>query len=288
MNPAHAIRLQIGPWEVECLPADGARVSRLVFDGFDLLTSRPKRFHRPRADFGRYEIRPVYGYDDCWPTVDPCRYPARNWAVPDHGELCWLPWMVTAAADQLVGVVQSQRLPIRFTRQMRFTKTRLTWYFRIENTGARAVPFLHVMHPLLPLEAVRQIDLPAFNHVWDEHTRKALPLKQPNEIDAFLKRRGHGQVSMLLVQGLAEGWYRLTFNAGPRLRVVFAKDLFPTLAIWWNHAAYPAETGCRRTECAFEPVPGLTSNLADSFAQSTCLSVPSHSQREWTVVWEMK
>ena len=86
------ISAQYGPWEVECLPADGARLHALRFAGRDLLTGPPERFQPPEQDFGEYETRPVYGYDDCFPSVDPSDLPGHpGIRIRDHGELCWLP-----------------------------------------------------------------------------------------------------------------------------------------------------------------------------------------------------
>ncbi|NQT91889.1 MAG: hypothetical protein HQ559_03940, partial [Lentisphaerae bacterium] len=64
-----------GKWEVECVAGDGGRISRLSFAGRDLLTGPPADFRPPTLDYGTYEERPVYGYDDCLPTVVACEYP---------------------------------------------------------------------------------------------------------------------------------------------------------------------------------------------------------------------
>ncbi|KKK63741.1 hypothetical protein LCGC14_2991220, partial [marine sediment metagenome] len=120
-------RAQFGPWEVECLPDDGARVSVLRFEGLDLLTSRPEAFV-PRPDRGRFETREAYGYDDCFPTVDACRYPVDPpFDIPDHGELLWLPWQVRAESDRLVCSVAGELLPVTFTRTMVFSPCRIEW-----------------------------------------------------------------------------------------------------------------------------------------------------------------
>ena len=72
------VRLASGLWEIECLPEDGGRIATLRFAGRDFLTRAPDPFTPPAGDFGNYETRPVYGYDDCFPSVDPCTYPARE------------------------------------------------------------------------------------------------------------------------------------------------------------------------------------------------------------------
>src|SRR5688572_15333965 len=93
---------QFGHWQITCAAADGARITRLKYGRLSLLTSAPDPFRAPRQDFGRYEQRPVFGYDDCFPTIDSCHYPiGTQSALPDHGELCWLPWQVEVMPDGL-------------------------------------------------------------------------------------------------------------------------------------------------------------------------------------------
>ncbi len=85
---------QFDKWLVEYTKEDGARLNRLSFDNHDLMTIEPELFHPPSTDYGEYETRPVYGYDDCFPSVDVCEFPGKEWNIPDHGELCWLGWDV--------------------------------------------------------------------------------------------------------------------------------------------------------------------------------------------------
>ena len=72
MNPEH--HFQSGSWRMECDLADGARIRRLRFQEADLLTAKPEAFRPPQADYGRYETRPVFAYDDCFPTVEQCAH----------------------------------------------------------------------------------------------------------------------------------------------------------------------------------------------------------------------
>lgn len=211
---------------MECLLADGARLRRLQYDGVDLLTTPPAVFRPPSRDYGRYETRPVYGYDDCFPTVDPC----DDW--PDHGELCWLPWRGSIKECS----VHSEKWPVVFTRRLTFGERSLLWSFAAANHGDQPLAAQHVMHALMPLDQITATDL-------------ALPEVPP------------GKYEMLFLP--ATGQFTLTFRAGLRLRVTFDPKLFPTVGVWLNNNGYPDEDGCRRCECAFEPTPGKTSRLSD-------------------------
>ena len=252
---------RFGPWEVACDLADGARLGRLRCHGVDLLTTAPAGFRPPAGDYGRYETRPVYGYDDCFPTVDAC----GPW--PDHGELCWLPW-----TGSVVDCTAASTLaPLRFQRRLEFHADRLRWHFAVGNAGAMPFPVQHVMHPLLPLDAITTIELPPG------------PGYDASAVAAELRAQPAGTARMLFLQNVSEGVVGLFFRGGLRLTMRFPLDLFPTLGIWWNRNGYPAEPGRQRSECAFEPIPGPDSTLT----HGTTLTVPAGGELSWHIDWEI-
>ena len=276
------LRLTYGPWEVECLAEDGARLSVLRFDGTDLLTSAPADFRAPAADHGQYETRPVYGYDDCFPSVAACAYPRGDRvAVPDHGELCWLPWKVGCSADGLECVVRSKLLPIEFKRSLTFAGASLTWEFEVINETREAVVFQHVMHALMPLGAVTGLELPRFSSVTETLHNEVLPA----DVADYLMGLPTGQARMVHLQGMNEGKSNIVLRSGIQVAVTFPSSLFPTLGIWWNNGGYPDEEGCRRVECAVEPIPGPLGSLAEAYESGTHLTVPPNDRLEWTIGW---
>lgn len=252
---------RFGPWEVACDLPDGARLGPLRCHGVDLLTTAPARFQPPAGDYGRYETRPVFGYDDCFPTVDAC----GPW--PDHGELCWLPW-----SGSVVDCTVSSRLaPLRFRRRLEFHADQLRWHFTVFNAGQAPFPVQHVMHPLLPLDAIESIELPPGSGY------------DACAVAAELRNQPAGTARMLFLQDVAEGAVRLSFRGGVRLTTRFPLNLFPTLGIWWNHRGYPAEPGLQRSECAFEPIPGADSTLT----RGTTMTVPANDELSWHIDWEI-
>lgn len=276
-----------GSWYVEYSSKDGASLNRLCYDGFDLLTTKPETFHSPSTDYGRYETRPVYGYDDCFPTVDSCVFPDLDWTVPDHGELCWLSWKTSAKSDRLSFSVSSKTLPLLFKREMHFTETGITWAFEVLNESDKILPFQHVMHPLMPLHEIVHVDLPPFKSVINEISNQTMDLKNPEAVQDFLLNQASGTANMLLLQRVEIGKMSWTFRNGFRLEVTFPEKYFPTIGIWWNNSGYPDEEGCRRNECAFEPIPGPTSVLTEAYKDGSCLSVPPGKRFTWKIQWKI-
>ena len=276
---------QCDRWSVTYTPEDGGRLNELKYARTGLLTPEPSSFHPPVADYGQYETRPVFGYDDCLPTVDTCVFPGRDLQVPDHGELCWLRWDVTERADSLLFSVQSEMLPVKFQREMRFTESTLNWIFRLSNTGDTQLPFLHVMHALMPLTEIVDFELPEFDSVYDEISGQAVDLPDAGAIRKFLTGQPAGSASMLILRNVVDGNINIHFKSGIRLAVTFPRALFRSIGIWWNHDGYPGEAKCRRNECAFEPIPGPDSSLSHSHEAHACLWVKPQQHIEWRVQW---
>ena len=275
-------------WFVQCIPEDGARISILRFEGKDLLTSSPSSFKAPDQFYGEYETRPVYGYDDCFPTVDPCLYPEGEFECRDHGNICWRKWSVNVTGNSLVCTIDCAQPNVTFVRTLEFAGNRLIWKFEVKNLADKNNVFLHVMHPLLPLREINSIKLPGFARMVNE-TNLVEPIGKNSRVGALdLLSIQPGGCEMILLHDIKEGLVVLGFRNGMDLSLHFDNKMFPTLGIWWNNAAFPDQDGLRRTECAFEPIPGTSSNLYNSFIDKTYLSVDKGKSLSWDVIWEVK
>jgi hypothetical protein len=280
------LHYESGPWQLECVPADGARLNWLRYDGYDLLTAAPKKFSPPKRDLGEYELRPVYGYDDCFPSIRPCAMPGfAGVNVRDHGDVCWQKWKVATAADRFEGRVASPTLPVTFTRSMRFGEKSLTWHFEAVNDGQADVPFLHAIHPMMPPEKIAAIELPGFAQAVSEMRSCEMEAQTPAGLVKHLLSRPEGAADMMLLKGLTAGRVKLSFRDGPAITMTFDPTIFPTLGIWWNRRGYPDEPGLHRSESGFEPIPGTNSSLQDSAASGVCMTIPAGGRSAWEVLW---
>lgn len=277
---------QICDWYIETIPEDGGRISRLSYKGNDLLCRQPAVFRSPAKDYGLYETRPVYGYDDCFPTVDKCKFPSvPEYDLPDHGELCWQKWSVEKNGDMLTFKTTSRKLPVEFIRQLVFSGNSLTWNFKVSNRGTVPIPFLHVMHPLMPLGSVKGFEMPEFSTVFDEINQREITFSDREALEGYLMNIKSGGFSMLILRGVKTGRMNVNFKFPLRLEIVFPEKLFPSIGIWWNNSGYPDENGLGRCECAFEPIPGICSSLERCFADRKYLSVQPGSILSWDVKW---
>ena len=281
------ISADFGNWHIECLPDDGARISVLKYAGINLLTPAPFPFRKPETFYGEYELRPVYGYDDCFPTVDKCIYPGETVECRDHGELYQQKWEVKTETNRITCSAVCLKPDAFFTRTLEFTGNNLTWSFEVMNRSGEHFPFLHVMHALMPLAGISRIEVTDFRKVTDENKSIDLQLKTPQDINDHLLSLKEGEYEMLILNDVKHGTINLDFYNGITLGIEYNPEIFPSLGIWWNNKAYPCEDGLRRTECAFEPIPGTCSNLEKSYQDGLYLKVNPFGTFRWKIGWSI-
>jgi hypothetical protein len=281
------VEANIGNWAVQCIPEDGARISVLRYEGQDLLTANPAFFKAPEHFYGEYETRPVYGYDDCFPTVDSCVFQVESIEYKDHGELCWLTWKVKIEESSMICSLDCLHPKVTFRRILEFDGNKLRWRFELENTSDKYLVFLHVMHALLPLNQIQSIKLPEFAKCFDDINLVEPALKNAVQMAGHLLEIQPGSYEMLLLNEIDSGTVKIGLQNSINLLMSFDNKLFPTLGIWWNNAGYPDEAGLRRSECAFEPIPGTCSNLVHSADDGVCFSVEAGKSMNWEIIWEI-
>jgi len=276
-----------GPWAVQCIPSEGARLSRLTYDGKDLLTGEPESF-RPLPEFGLFETRPAYGYDDCFPSVDECRHPSGA-DIPDHGEVIWRDWLVRADADRLICHADCEVLPVCFHREMVFVDSTIRWEFTVVNESDSAVPFMHAMHGLMDPGRITGLRLPVCRDIVSEITGASWgPGEDPAAATECVLGLEAPSAEMLLLRDCRDGHVEADFRGGPTLEIEWSVDVLPTLGIWWNVGGYPDADGLSRHECAFEPMAGTWSSLERSLADGDCQLVPAGASTTWSLSWHVR
>lgn len=281
------LKADFGSWHVQYVPDDGARIASLKYGSHDLLTSPPDSFSPPGRFYGEYETRPVFGYDDCFPTVDPCVYPEGEKQCRDHGELCWQRWSSETNGNSLICSTDCLNPAVNFKRILIFEGNVLKWRFEVTSlAGVRSV-FLHVMHALLRPDNICELEIPECRSIIDEITSGDPGFKSSAAVGEHLLTSQPGFFGMLLLKTIGEGVVKLGFMNGLKMEIRFDHKSFPTLGIWWNNGGYPPE-GRVRTECAFEPIPGTCSDLSKSFRDGVYLSVEPGEKKCWEVMWTIK
>lgn len=172
----HTVWHGMGGWALE---SDALRVIILPELGAKLASIFDKRAqHEWLVDPGKRPVCPVpygatfieqdmCGWDEMFPTIKPCVYPApgpyQGRALPDHGEVWALCWRQDdAPPGTLAFSVAGQALPYRFSRLAQLIEPdTLLLNYRAVNTGDHDLACLWAAHPQFTVSPATELILPS-------------------------------------------------------------------------------------------------------------------------------
>jgi galactose mutarotase-like enzyme len=295
---------------VTILPELGGKIASLVLAGREWLWTSDVLPHRLPVDGASYvETADSGGYDECFPTVGPCRIPGAVRGVggvelPDHGEL-WAQEVALEAsrvngADQVLTTWRGRRLPYWFSRAVRVLPDgSVAMHYVATNAGDAPLPFLWSAHPLLPLTARTRLELPegARVRVYAQHgAQLGGPLAEHRwpfvEVDgrtADLRRPdaafGRDYACKLFLD-MPVGRAAIEED-GARLEVAFDVGEVPHFGLWLNrHGWTPFADGEPYRNLAFEPCIGAPDTLDDALgAWRSAFWLGPGEARSWNLTW---
>lgn len=277
-----------GDWEVEC-DRYGGRLTRVAWRGHSLLTAThvpPGGFRPPAPEWGEYETRPVFGYDDCWPSLEVSAWPGRGRAVRDHGELCWLQWELEPSADAFTAIARDPGGGWSFARQLSVREGALCFDFTCTNTGNERLLMGWAGHALIPTALVRDLVLPPCQRV-----RCDFPVDQTRpdtglcaaDVWPSLQQR-EGEAIMLILERCREPEVAVVLD-GLRLSLSLAGVPEPSLGLWYNPRGYPPGAGLQRDEFGVEWMLTPECLLEDAARHGTAVAVAPGASVSWSVSW---
>jgi galactose mutarotase-like enzyme len=150
--------------EVRVVPALGAKIISLrdLRSGREWLAPPPDR--RPLAEYPpgtAFELGPLTGIDECFPTVSSCVTEGRS--LPDHGSAWTAAWTVDEAAWEagcLRTTVALEDETFLFERELTLKNDTLHFSYQLTNRAPSARAWLWAFHPILAIEKGDCIILP--------------------------------------------------------------------------------------------------------------------------------
>lgn len=162
-----AVILTGGGLTAVVLPALGAKIISLVSDrtGREFIWRDPHRVLRPITPGSAYVENDVSGVDDCFPTIDPCVYPAEPFhglKLGDHGDIWSRQWDWSISDDSASFSVTGATLPFRFQKWITIESSpgRLLVRNALHAVGEQAFEYQWTGHPLFRAEEGARIGLP--------------------------------------------------------------------------------------------------------------------------------
>lgn len=165
------IELRAGESSVLVIPSLGGKLAELWLAGRQWLWQSDVLPLAPGTAGDSYiETADTGGWDECFPTVGPCRVP--SWvkgvggsSLPDHGEL----WSQAADVEVTTGpdgqtatcLWRGIRWPYVMGRAVRLDRSGVVHLdYEVVNEGSDRLPFLWSAHPLFPLTEQTRLVLP--------------------------------------------------------------------------------------------------------------------------------
>lgn len=307
------LRMSNGLVALALMPGLGGKLSSLQ----DLRSGREWLWRHPRLPYRSLPHGSSYiheadtgGWDECFPSVAPCHYPAAPWAgvpIQDHGELWSQPARLQLRhLGDTVALETTWRgvaLPYSFSRALRLAanEARLTLDYRVVSHADAPLHFIWSAHPLIAIEPGMELRTPAdarFNcnvtfppNLTETMAGLPFPLtvQTANGPLSFERLPGpEAAVAMKLWSDpLTDGWAALIARDGA-LRMRWDVRQLPQLALWLNLGAWAADGGTPYYNLGLEPCIGAQDSLATAFAErKPYATLPPRGVRSWQLEVEL-
>jgi galactose mutarotase-like enzyme len=297
-----AFQIDTGPLALTLIPALGGKISSLrdTRSGREWLWRNPNLAYAQHGPTASYiALGDTGGWDECFPSVAACPYPAAPWAdtpIPDHGELWCQPATVTIDADEtqvtLLTIWHGLALPYRFERTLRLQRGAASVHvrYRVTNLGAAALHWIWSAHPLLAIEPGMRLLLPAtarFNHwasvpadLLPHTTGITFPQVRPDLSLDPLPAPSAAIALKLWSDPVTSGWATVAASDGA-LRMTWDAALLPNIAFWFNCGAWGIPAAAPYYNLGLEPCIGAQDSLALAAAAGQCAVLAAGQERTW-------
>ena len=272
-----AVSMESRLLEAVFLPLHGAKMASLKCKetGREFLVQADGRNYKKLEYAGDYVAAECSGFDDMFPNIDEYEYKDFPWegaVMPDHGEVCGLPWEyeILESGNCLHCWVYSLRFAYRIDKWVRFNgDDELTMEYEAKNLSPFDLDFIWAGHIMINAQEGARITLPYKNGsevtcVFCSDRLFAKPddtLVWPQTVNA------NGEQARLDITGerstdgktykyyfdeaVPEGWCKYTYSDGTGLELKFDNSAVPYLGIWVNDGAFKGYHNI-----AFEPCTG--------------------------------
>jgi galactose mutarotase-like enzyme len=251
---------------------------------------------RPPADVDNFGPYDSGGWDEIFPTVNPCVVPNSPWGdrkLTDHGELWHQPWHVEFAdtlddgAALLTLTFADDNPPFQFTRSLLLPamEPKLELNYELVNHGEQPLPTIWAAHPLFAVNPGDQLHLPTDTpmiatasvnlDVDVQHLKFAwpmLPTRDGRSLDlARIPAPAANFAIKLFTESLQEGAVQLVDAATlERVSLRWNNSAIPHLGLWLNYGAWSGATVPHYFNLGVEPTTYPHDDLATAAKHPEC------------------
>jgi galactose mutarotase-like enzyme len=267
------VKLRSDQLTVEVVPS-GARVTSLKspLHGREWLTQASGTARRSLAYGARFTDTDHFGWDEMFPSVDACAYPAEPFVgvdVVDHGELWNLRWdTLEESSTTIVQRVKSERFAYTFERALVLdgSTLRANYACVVDASAPVTLSLLWALHPQFAMSKYSRVELSG-ERLYVLDTSDATSVRSVEWRGNLVVERDVelGSDRMIYVtpgEQIAEA--RIIDRCGSTLRLTWDHSFAPYLGVWMDHGHY---TGGQVV--AIEPTNGFFDELARAHHSGT-------------------
>ena len=224
------------------------------------------------------------GWDEMFPTVDPCLFPTEPFvgvSVPDHGELWQIDWdVVDSSPTSLHQRVSSDRFGYTFSRRLSVSEGTLRCDYQCDVDVDIALPLLWALHPQFEM-------LNGSRVVLSEAPATVIDVSNPNA-PHDVPWLGDLNVERDVAQGYDREVYvnplghvsatSIVDESGSELTMTWDREFAPYLCIWLDRGRFT-----QGSVVAFEPTNGYFDDLARAYADKAIRFIEPDTTTSWWV-----
>lgn len=301
-----ALALETPAMRVITVPAMGAKIVS-VFDRAaerEWLLPPQDRHFQPVAYAAPFVEQDMSGWDEMFPTIERCAYPAEGAyfgvELPDHGEVWALAWKHDESIPNALCLrVSGRALPYTLSRTLRAVSERtLRLSYEVVNTGDEPLATLWAAHPQFIVDAMTRIMLPdSVQHVINVLPTEELPMtgqqcKWPTittpvserlPLDRIGSASEHKYRKLYLPPEQPVSWAGLQQEGdGAWLRLSWDTSAVPYLGVWVDEGAFnPLATA------ALEPSTGYYDSLTRAWLNDRVVWLLPNTPYCWSLDLEL-
>lgn len=258
--------------------------------------------HRGLSYGSEFSGLDAYGFDECFPTIEPSVYPSdleddANMDFPDHGELWTRPWRFEIKNDELVLNIHGVQTEYFFRKTIRLIENGISIEYFLKNFRGTSFNYLWSAHPLLNVDPGDQIILPKdisevlINWASDQRLGKFGDLApwplfgNDGKLNySIVQNTSVGKAVKCFSNILADG-YAALYHAKSDESIVFKFDPreIPYIGIWLCYGGWPAAKNEKQLTVGLEPSKGRPDSLESSILRNECSTIDAGGEERWSL-----
>lgn len=259
-------------------PERGGKIDSLVdVHGYEWLAPPIDRRPPPARPGARFVEADMCGWDECAPTVTPCRLPDGR-ELPDHGDLWDVAWRPDESGDGWRAVGRS--LPYTLRRWIEPTADGLGVHYAVR-TDEEGLPFLWAAHPQLRAPAGSRVLLDADTVV------DALADREPRlvwaDVDAIDSVPEGGCRKIYAEPTEPVSTVAVVVPGHGTLELSWDGSVVPYLGVWFDRGAF-----AREPVIAPEPSTGFFDSAAYALASGRVPRLVAGEELCWSITVRLR